>query len=224
MRAVVAVLMILMSMLAAAPASARERTVAESLAIADRWAAQVAPGVPNYCAGGKLRLHFVDAIRSDPDGAGPAPAQVVNALGAANGWAADGAGGWRWDPAACSADIVAGRPLPEVCTTIAHELLHFVLGPEHVGPLAPGYASPPECAPSPEYVARRARRLLIEDIREALPVPRAAWRVRCSPAAARMTCRASNRRARFERVYCAGIIDGLGSRDDAPRLVRSARR
>lgn len=116
-----------------ASASAQQLTVAESIQIAERWAAQQAPGHINHCSNGRLQLAF-----------DPTPSAPGEPVGLAHGWVTDGNGGWVWDNMRCIVTIRADQTPEQICGYIAHEVLHFVLGPEHVGPLAEGVA-PPEC-------------------------------------------------------------------------------
>lgn len=146
-------------------------TVADSLAIADRWAAKDAPGLPNHCAGGNMRLDFVAQITFDADDDGPVEPTVLNAGGVAWGWARDGVGGWRWDHTLCHASILSTLAPAERCYVIAHEVMHFVIGPEHVGPLDPMHPGAVECfaqpapATEPHKHVKRSRRQLARSIR-----------------------------------------------------------
>lgn len=142
----------------AVPAHAHP-TIAESLAIADRWAAQDAPGRPNHCAGGNMRLDFVPQITFDADDDGPGEPTVLNALGVAWGWAPDGVGGWRWDHTLCHASIRSTLTPGERCYVIAHEVMHFVIGPEHVGPLDPMHPGAVECFAQPAPAAEPRKRV-----------------------------------------------------------------
>ncbi|MGH2897907.1 MAG: hypothetical protein ACRDMZ_04480 [Solirubrobacteraceae bacterium] len=217
-----------------ASAVAHEPTVAEALAIADRWAARDAPGLPNYCAGGNMRLTFADQIMFDRDGAGPAEPQVLAARGVAHGWVADGAGGFRWDYAACDATIVNGLGAQQQCWTIAHELMHFVIGPEHIGPLDPRHPGAVECFAGDEDATRDAAReaheerplsprtRLMDSLHGVLPALGASWQVKCTRNAARMRCRATHPRARMARSFRARIVRGSVWYGDAAPSPRRA--
>lgn len=227
-RFVTVLVLIIAACAAAAPsAGAHEPTVADALAIADRWAARDAPGLPNHCAGGNMRLTFVEQIMFDRDGAGPEPPQVLDAQGVANGWVPDGLGGFRWDYTACDATIMDSLSARDRCSTIAHELMHFVIGPEHVGPLDPQHPGAVECFAGDEEAAAEAwleehaeepmspRSELIASIRAELPGPRASWRIRCTRNAPRMRCRATSPRARMARSFRARILRGTVWHSDA---------
>lgn len=102
-------------------------TPAEAIAIGDRWVAAAAPGVPNHCARGALKVTY------------------GNLGGGGIGWADGWVSGNVWDYAKCDAVIVPGLGPRMECWVRAHELMHFVIGPEHVGPLAPGSPGAAEC-------------------------------------------------------------------------------
>lgn len=134
-----------------APRAEGAHSVAHDLQIAEAWAAEY-PQHPNHCAGGRLALTFVDTITHDPDGEGPAPAQALNAWGVADGWA-ESAGTFVWDYAACRARILSGLDPVQRCRTIAHEAMHYVIGPEHTGPLDPAHPGAVACGEDGEEVA-----------------------------------------------------------------------
>lgn len=96
-------------------------------------------------------------------------------------------------------------------------MLHFVLGPEHVGPLA---ADEPGAVDCYEPTSPRAR--LVARIKADLPAPRSAWRVSCTPSSRRMRCVAFRRGARYVREVRATII-GEDVRHDAWALLRLKR-
>lgn len=132
------ILLALLVAFCAAPATALAHPqdpaiLAESYAIADRWAASVVPDLPNYCANGKLDIEWV-ADDGTPRG------------GAAHGWVFDAATGKDvWDHTKCKASIEIGLSEGQTCYAIAHEQMHFIWGPEHTGPLDPASPGPVEC-------------------------------------------------------------------------------
>jgi hypothetical protein len=129
-----------------APAVAAGPTLAESLVIADRWAAKEAPAHANHCSAGRLRISF----EADPRAGDGTPA-----LGLAPGWAWTGSQ-FVWDSARCVVVIRAWMTPEATCAAVAHELMHYVIGPEHVGPLDPAHPGPRECYDSVRVPARRA--------------------------------------------------------------------
>lgn len=133
-------LVIMMVLLIAAPASSSPTEV-EAFAIADRWAAQF-PQHENHCSGGRMTITYEDTSPF---------------LGWANGWIPNGLGGYRWDYTRCSASIMTGLKSADRCWVIAHELMHFVIGPEHVGPLDPRNAGAVECYRQPTAKSKRKR-------------------------------------------------------------------
>jgi hypothetical protein len=154
-RFMLATLVALVALLAVAgPAGAAGPSLADSLAIADRWAANAAPGHANHCSAGRLRISFAE----DPRLADGGPA-----VGLAYGWAWNGRE-FVWDTTRCVVTIRAWMTPLATCVAIAHELMHFVIGPEHVGPLDPAHPGPRECydaaqVPARRVSGRRARRL-----------------------------------------------------------------
>lgn len=171
----------MLSLLAAvAPASAR----LDATAIADRYVATVAPGIPNYCAAGNLRVTYTTDAPPTADGW-------------ANGWIPDGFGSSQWDHARCDIGLRAGLSPERDCWVRAHEILHFVLGPEHTGPLAPGAAGATACYPPPTLTA---------SVRDLLPAPRRSWRVQCGiRRAGRRSCAASSPHAKRTRLFTASV-------------------
>jgi hypothetical protein len=126
----------------AAGANPDAATVAEALRIADRWAARDAPGHTNHCAGGNLRLTFSNAAVDREATRAGIPARQVE--GVADGWVWTGAA-WGWDYTRCTATVREGLSAPRTCRAIAHELMHYVIGPAHVGPLDPRHPGALEC-------------------------------------------------------------------------------
>lgn len=212
MRSIVTAVLIAVAVLvAAAPAGAHELTPADAVVIGDRFAAEF-PQHVNHCSGGRLAVTY-DA--------------TLEHRGVANGWVLDTTTNtWRWDPTRCMATLRPGMPAEEECWVRAHELMHFVIGPEHVGPLDPRHPGAVECfhgdahrafeaamavaaaehAPAPRRLSARSR--LIASIRAELPVPRASWSVRCTRNAPSMRCRATSPRARTARSFRARIVRG----------------
>lgn len=130
-----------------APRSEAAHSMEHNLQIADAWAAEF-PQHPNYCSGGRMNVEFVEGIYHDYDGSGPQPPQRMNVWGAAYGWDWNGSA-WFWNPALCQAKVVAGLHPVDTCRVIAHEVMHFVIGPEHHGPLDPAHPGAVGCDPQP---------------------------------------------------------------------------
>lgn len=129
--------------------------VTDSLAIADQWAARTVPHLPNHCAGGRLSIAWV-ALRT-VDG--------FDILGTADGWRWNGHA-WEWDHAACEVTIARGQGVLSKCEILVHELLHFVIGPQHEGPLDPRHPAPPACARLAErYERAKSRRVMLRQRR-----------------------------------------------------------
>lgn len=178
------------ALLLATPASAdRAPTLAEALVIADAWAAKVAPGNVNRCAG---RLHVEwtgDLGRLDGR----------RVRGEAPGWAlVDGE--YVWDSSRCVVRLLASGDAFEHCYDLVHEELHYVVGPEHVGPLAPDFPRVPPCV-----VDEPPRVDLTRAIIAGLPRSRGPWRVGCTRDSRRMRCKASSSRARTRR-FVASVV------------------
>lgn len=122
-------------------------TEQRAIEIADAWAARDAPAHPNYCAGG----NFV--FTPDP----------TIATAVADGWLPWNGVSYEWDYAACRGRYNPALDQPgreaDRCAARAHELMHFVIGPEHVGPLDPDHPGATECFHQPQRaVRRRAKR------------------------------------------------------------------
>lgn len=144
-------LVIMMVLLIAAPASSSP-TEAESLAIADRWAAQF-PQHENHCSGGRLRITWDSArVESEAKRAGIGGF----ARGFADGWTWTGTE-HVWDYTRCTVTIRADLPAADRCWVVAHELMHYVIGPEHVGPLDPEHPGAIECYRQPTAKPKRKR-------------------------------------------------------------------
>lgn len=125
------------------PATAQASpTIAQSLEIAERWVAANAPSHVNHCAGGRLSISFDNST----------------ATASAHGWVPDGRGGFRWDHTRCLISIATDQSAEQICGHIAHEMMHFVLGPEHVGPLVQGSYPHDECY-GPTVLPRAAQTL-----------------------------------------------------------------
>lgn len=123
----------------------------EAVAIADRWAAEF-PQHPNHCSGGRLRVAYSPDLGRDENGA--------QTGGFADGWTWTGQQ-WAWDHGACRVTLLAGMALDDECWVRAHELMHFVIGPGHAGPLDPRHPGALECyahRAQPAVTARRAHR------------------------------------------------------------------
>lgn len=134
----------LLATLALAAPAAAAPSVAESLAIADAWATETVPELPNHCSGGRLAITW-DSAAVD--------AVSTSSAGFADGWAWNGHA-WEWDHARCTATIRAElQGTVQGCRVITHELLHSVIGPQHEGPLDPRHPPPPAC--EPQLAARR---------------------------------------------------------------------
>lgn len=119
-------------------------TLQESFAIADRWAAKDAPMHPNHCAEGHVTIEF---------------RPLVDSGGMAHGWF------WNpwtqqheWDYTACNMTIAAGMTASQTCWAIAHEIMHFVIGPQHDGPLDPAHPGAVECWKKRKSPARKYKR------------------------------------------------------------------
>lgn len=138
----------LLALLAFPSTAPAAHSIEHNLQIADAWAAEY-PQHPNHCSGGRLSLTFKPDLGTLSDGR--------PAWGLAYGWAPSGSG-WVWDATACRAEILEGLSPVDTCRVIAHELMHFVIGPEHVGPLDPSHPGAVACAapvvaPAPPRVA-----------------------------------------------------------------------
>lgn len=156
----------------ALPAGAHAFTLAESLRIADRWAESDAPGHVNHCSGGRLNVSTRADLGTLQDGR--------RILGQANGWVLDaGTNSYVWDHARCQVAIRADLTSAQRCRTIAHELMHYVTGPEHVGPLDPRHPGAMECYAEHRVVSGREPRC-----------GRNAPRARCRPTRLRIPRRA----------------------------------
>lgn len=186
----VAAAAVVAALLLAAPASAdRAPTLAEALAVADAWAAKVAPGNVNRCAG-QLRVEWTGDL-------GYLDGRRVR--GDAPGWVLVG-GEYVWDSSRCVVRLLASGDAFERCYDLVHEVLHYVVGPEHVGPLAPDFPHVPPC-----IVDEPPRADLFRAIAAGLPASRGPWRVGCTRNSRRMRCKASSPRARTRR-FTASIV------------------
>lgn len=107
-------------------------TIAQSIAIAERWIADA--GVENTCAG-TLRIDW-EASPQDADG------QID---GYTDSWVADGLGGWVWDRTRCHIVLRSGLGAVDRCGILGHELMHAVRGPNHDGPLPSTRTVPSAC-------------------------------------------------------------------------------
>ncbi|MDP8908029.1 MAG: hypothetical protein M3N47_02700 [Chloroflexota bacterium] len=170
-----------LTLAAPAQATADPASVARALEIADRWAAKDAPHHVNHCAGGRMALTFAD----EPMVGSP----MVD--GFADGWAWDGVV-YRWDHAACRATIRSGMPTERTCEVIAHELMHFVIGPQHVGPLDPRHPGA-DCSESPPHAPANTSGHASTSVRRKRARPRRSCR--SSPARYR-ACRRATKAAR----------------------------
>lgn len=94
--------------------------------IVDGWIAKWYPTRVNPCPSDKFRVKITRGLAHP---------------GLAHGWV-----GTTWVPTRCYAEIRAGMDKCDVCAAWWHEKLHFLLGPDHVGVLAPdGPAFPQAC-------------------------------------------------------------------------------
>jgi len=137
-------------------------TPAEAIAIADAWAAKDVPELPNHCSGGRLNVTYGD--------------YGTGASGWAEGWIPM-EGGHRWDHAKCDVTIVPGLHPAGECWVRAHELMHFVIGPQHEGPLDRAHPGAIACYttdfhsvtadddPAGEVVVVRSRKAIARTIR-----------------------------------------------------------
>lgn len=144
----------------AAHAFADAPSLAESLVIADRWAATAAPGHVNHCSGGRLNIETKPELGTVEDGR--------PIWGLANGWVLNAAAtAYEWDHARCAVTIRADLTPEHKCWTIAHELMHYVIGPEHVGPLDPRHPGAVQCYAQPALVVRvrRSRAQIVRSLR-----------------------------------------------------------
>lgn len=158
------------------------RSIAEDLAVADRyWAAQ---GYPDPCAGQVT-------VVVDP---------TLTQIHADGGVNADLYGG-------CAIAVLPGLDQVALCQTIVHEIGHLSYGhlendaTAHSGPMAPENLRPTECLPRPPT----PRQALIRSITASLPKPAGPWKVACTPTSRRMRCWARSPRARFVRRITAKI-------------------
>lgn len=110
-------------------------TPQEAIEIADRWAAKDAPAHVNYCAGGRSTITRSNAVIDAVNGM---------ALGFAEGWYWTGTT-YAWDSTRCTWTTRENLSAATQCMVDAHEMMHFVIGPEHVGPLDPQHPGPVEC-------------------------------------------------------------------------------
>jgi hypothetical protein len=109
-------------------------TLADSLAIADRY-------VGSHQCAGRVVVTF-DATLASRGNSGEATG------------IAHGPGGWY--VASCDIAILPSLGSYERCVVIVHEVAHLAHGPEHVGLLDPAFR-PPACAPPPSTRADVAR-------------------------------------------------------------------
>ena len=141
---------------AGASAHSSGPTPAEAISIADRWAAKDAPGLPNHCAGGRATITRSSAAVEREEAL-----TGLNILGFADGWVWTGEQ-FVWDYTRCTWTTREELSPADQCAVDAHEQMHYVIGPEHVGPLDPRHPGPVECythsEPRPAARRKRARR------------------------------------------------------------------
>ncbi len=167
----------LLVVLANLPAQASAHTPEESAAIADRWAMTEVPHLPNHCSGGRLKITY----------------EVVNSegIGWAHGWVWDGFQ-FVWDYTKCEASIIPGLSTEDDCAARAHELMHFVIGPQHVGPLDPRHPGPVECfynTPKADPVATKRVRRSSKQIARTIRFRKAQARIKARVAMKRLHAR-----------------------------------
>lgn len=154
-------LAILFIVLATLPAQAHAHstgpTELESIWIADRWAAKEAPGHVNHCANGQAAI-----TRSSAAIDAEAARSGRSLFGFADGWVWNGTK-YAWDYTRCTWTTRENLGPEQQCATDAHELMHYVIGPEHVGPLDPRHPGPVECfthsEPVPTTTVRKNKRV-----------------------------------------------------------------
>lgn len=126
----------------ATPTASAGPTPEQAAEIADRWIAAEAPGVANHCSG---RMTFTYG-RLDSRAAGWALGWILDPM----------TNGPAWDHRKCEAVIAPDMTAAAECVTKAHEQMHFVLGPDHVGPLDPRHPGARECY-APAFIPTTTR-------------------------------------------------------------------
>lgn len=159
-------------------------TEQEIVQISDAWVTQNTPaGKINYCVNGNLRITYE---KTNDQG-----------IGWAHGWILDDGGQPVWSPSKCDISIQPGLSSVDRCKVRAHEIMHFVNGPQHDGPLSPDNEVASECADANEAKKTR-RQKAVELIGDTLPVKRA-WVTSCNKKVTR--CVSRSKLAKYPRYW-----------------------
>lgn len=172
---------------ALAPSAARAHeggpTEREAIEIADRWAASQAPGHVNHCAGGARAVVRSDELIAAETERNP-PRQGV-LTGYADGWVLVN-NRFVWDHTRCSwvtRAYTGHHAARQRCADDAHEMMHYVIGPEHVGPLDPRHEGPRECW---THRSHRPKSRTVEQIKRSMLFQRRVAKIRARRVARRM--------------------------------------